>query len=364
MTLPKLLLLTNSNVGLYRFRKETLIELSEHHHIIISSPNDGFFDELSGLPITYVPTTFNRRGINLFAELSLLIKYYRLIKKYKPSAILTYTIKPNIYGNLVARLYKIPVITTITGLGDTFIKKGLTKQLIIVLYKLSFEKTRTLIFENSEDSSIFRELGILRKQQVLQTPGAGVNLEEHIPLPYPISDKTVFLYVGRYMRTKGIAELLEACKKLTLSHPNQFEMILMGHSEQELSQEIAQAVQANIVTDVGFQTDIKPYIQQAHAIVLPSYKEGMSNALLEAAAMGRPLIATDVSGCREAVDVGINGYLCEAMNASSLYSALVQFIEHSPAEKQAMGVASRHKVEGSFDRDIVTEKILNTLQTI
>ena len=347
----KVVLLTNSNIGLYRFRKELLAELVESYQTTVVSPNDGFEKEIQAIGVKYIDLPMDRRGINVFVELKLLAHYYRTLKSEKPDAVITYTIKPNIYGNILTKLLKIPTISTITGLGDTFIGGGLLSKIVVQLYRFSLSRAKALAFENEEDSAIFKSLGIIKNQKILQMPGAGVNLEEHLPLDYP-QGRTVFLFISRYMKTKGIYELIEATKLLKQTYD--FEMIFMGGAETDFTEKID-----DTITDVGFQSDIKLYVKKAHAIVLPSYKEGMSNALLEAAAMGRPLITTNVSGCREALED--NGYLCEPRDVESLYEAMEKFINLPPAERERMANKSREKVEKTFDRRIVTEKMIDAL---
>jgi galacturonosyltransferase len=362
--MKKILILTNNSMGLYRFRKE-LIEalITNGNKVIVSSPVDEFTDRLISLGITYIGTKVDRRGTNPLQDYSLYRNYCTILRKIKPDIILTYTIKPNIYGNLAACRLNIPVISTVTGLGDSFLFGGVVSRLTDILYRWAFRKTFCVLFENGEDVEILRRKGIIKNQKAVCVPGAGVNLKEYDVLDY-LEDLTVsFLYIGRVMRSKGVIELIAAARKLK-SEPLDFTLMIIGFSEGDIEQELGQAEQEGIITIAGFQENVVPFIKDAHCIVLPSYKEGMSNVLLEAAACGRPLITTDVSGCREAVDDGVNGFICKPKSADSLYNCMKRFLGLSQEQRIEMGLASRKKVKKEFNRDIVVNLMITEIERL
>lgn len=361
---PPILVLSNSNIALYTQRKETLEALCQIYDVTVSSNDDGFLDELVSLGLTFIPANFKRRQINIFSEFFLMMHYFFLLLKLKPVAVLTFSIKPTIYGNLISRILRIPTFTSITGLGDTFIKTGILSRIVNLLYRFSLKKTKTIVFENEEDINIFKSLKIIKNQDVLLFPGAGVNLSTFTPEPYPTSEKTIFLYIGRYMQTKGIIELLQATRRLKNVYLNSFELHLMGFAEEDLEDEVQSAISDGIIVNLGFQKDVRPFIKESHVIILPSYKEGMANVLLEGGAMARPLIATNVSGCREIIDNGTTGFLCEPRDTLSLYTAMEKFLQLDLSQKKSMGLQSRKKIERSFDRTIVVNRTLENLQKI
>ena len=358
-------ILTNNSVGLYRFRKEVMLDLlAKGYKVFVASPNDGFIEELKALDVTYINTPISRRGANPFRDYALYKQYCALLKEIQPDIVLTYTIKPNIYGNLAARKLNIPVISTVTGLGDAFFCKGIVSWIVKFLCRCAFRKTLCIMFQNIEDEKILRNVGIIKNQRVLQVPGSGVNIDEHNVLKYPEESKINFLYIGRILRSKGIGQLISATRKLKLEYPDAFTVGLIGFNEGDISEEFDQAIQEGIISYAGFQNDIIPFIQDAHCVVLPSYKEGMSNVLLEAAACGRPLITTNVSGCREIVDDEVNGFLCEAQDIESLYNAMKRFIGLPQKQKIEMGQASRQKVVASFDRRLVVKAMVDEIANI
>lgn len=363
--MKKILIIMNSTISLYRFRKELLEALAaKKWQVFVSAPNDGLLNELKTLKIQqFIDTPINRHGTSPVEELKLLLRYRRMIRKIRPDIILTYTIKPNIYGNLVAKSLHIPVISTMTGLGDAVMGGNAVSRFILLLYRYAFRSVSCVVFQNVEDEKILRRERIVVSQNSLQVMGSGVNLEEHILIKYPDAEDVSFLYIGRIMKTKGVELLIDAARRLKNEGNNKFTLTLIGYHEGDIKHTVELAEAEGIVLDAGFQEDIKPFIRKAHCVVLPSFREGMSNALLEAAAFGRPLIATDVSGCREIVDE-TNGFLCKAQDLDSLYQCMKLFLDLPDEKRSEMGAASRRKVEAEFDRKSVTETILTEINKL
>jgi len=355
------LILANSTMGFYRFRKELVSSFTSLGEVFLASPDDGFVDEITALGAKYINTPFDRRGMNPFRDLRLFFCYKSLIKQTKPDIILTYTVKPNIYGNFAAKRFKVPVIATMTGLGDSFSSKGIVSRLVHFLYRTAFKKTSAITFYNQEDEDIFRSAGIIKNQKLLRVPGSGVNLSEYDELDYPISndenDSVKFLFIGRVLRSKGIPELLEAARRLKTEYANKFELTLIGPHEGDVRTIVIDAEKNGLIRHFGFQKDIRPWVKDAHCIVLPSHYEGMGTALQEAAAMGRPLISTNTSGPRETVKNGINGFLCKPKDSDSLYECMKKFIDLSSENKLKMGKASRSRAETHFNRNIVINAV-------
>jgi len=359
--MDSLLILANGTICLYRFRKELIAALAEYKQVYVSAQDDGFAEELKAMGVIYIETPCGRRNANPIQDFILFCRYLRMMMKIRPATVLTYTIKPNIYGNFVARLLGIPVISTVSGLGDGFRNTGVVGNIVKWLYRFAFKKVSTVVFQNPFDEDAMRQAGIIKNQRVVLVHGSGVNLEEHNVLSYPDKPQASFLYMGRIMHTKGIYELINATRRLKSENVYDFTVNLMGFSEEDANKLVEEAEREQIISSVGFQKDLVPFIEKAQCVVLPSYSEGMSNALLEAAAHGRTLIATDISGCREVVEDGVNGFLCLPKDADSLYDCMKRFLVLSQEQRMEMGLASRKKVENEFNREIVVNTMLNEI---
>jgi len=357
----RVLILSNSSAGLYRFRKELMTALLADNEVFASLPDEDYAEEISALGVSFVKTQFNRNGLNPLRELALTRRYRTMIRDIKPDAVLTYTSKPNIYGNIAARRQKIPVISTVTGLGNRFKSKRPISVIMKLLYRHAFSKTACVAFQNKEDSEIMREVGILKNQRTLFVPGSGVNLQQYEVLEYPDEPVVSFLFMGRIKPTKGLRELAEATRRLK-SKPQtpDFCVKIMGRDLGELS--IEEMTKDGFVEYIGYQKDVVPHIRAAHCIMMPSYSEGTSNVLLEGAASGRPLIATNISGCREIIDDGINGFLCQPRDVDSLYDCMERFLMLTHDQRVEMGLASRRKVEEVFSREIVVSAMVREIE--
>jgi len=363
--LKKVLIIASSAISTYHFRKELITSLqNQQYEVFISCPDDGLGYKLKDLGTTYIDTRYARHGINPFGDYALYKQYLRLLKEIRPTVVLTYTIKPNIYGNLAARRLKIPVISTITGLGKAFLSKGFVNSVAKILYRNAFRKVACVAFQNKTDEEILRQTKIVTHHRFVSLPGSGVNLDQHQLLDYPQDAFVSFLFVGRFVKFKGVEVLIEASRRLKAERANDFSVTLIGYHEGDVKQEIEQAEADGIVLDGGFHEDVTDCLRKSHCVVLPSFVEGMANALLEAAANGRPIIATNISGCREIVEDGVNGYLCEPHDVEGLYTCMKRFLDLSLEEKINMGLASRKLAEANFDRNIVTNTIIEEINRL
>jgi len=357
----KILLLSNSSDGLYGFRKELLCVLVKQCDVIIAVHNCGWIDELKNLGSDVIETPVDRRGMNPAKDLKLLLQYIQIMKREKPDMVITYTIKPNIYGGMACRLLGIPYAANITGLGTTFQKPGLLRGFVTWMYRVALKTASVVFFENRENMEILRGLDIVREEQCWLLNGAGVNLEHFYPAPYPVEDTTVrFLFVGRIMAEKGINELLEAMKRL-VSEGCDCTLDVLGYAEEDYTGIIRECEEAGWLRFHGYQNDVRPFIEAAHCFVLPSWHEGMANTNLECAAMARPVITSNIHGCKEAVEAGVSGLLCEAKNADSLYETMRRFYDLSHEERQVMGLAGRAHMERVFDKKKVVEETVKGL---
>lgn len=356
----KILILSNHSYMLYRFRLELIGKLMETHEVVLGMPFVGHEDDFKALGIRCIETEVDRRGINPAKDWKLFSAYRKLLKEEKPDLVITYSIKPNIYGGIACRLAKIAYCANVQGLGTAFQTKWLSS-VVTVLYKCAFAKVKTVFFENEGNAAVFREKGILPAEKQTQLRGAGINLVKYPLTPYPAGDVLHFLYLGRIMREKGIDELIEAVRRLHAQYGSRVVLDLVGFFEDEYKEQVEALEAEGIVRFHGFQSDPIPFYASADCVVLPSHHEGMSNVLLEAAAMGRPVITSDIPGCREAVEDRKSGYLCAVRDAESLYQQMDQMMRLTRTEREAMGLAARAKMEREFDKEKVVAATVEAL---
>lgn len=358
----KILILANNDIGLYKFRKELIEELLINNEVYISLPDGELVRELAKMGCKFYETKISRRGMNPFIDFNLILHYNKIIKSIKPSLVITYTIKPNLYGGLISVIRNIDYVANITGLGTSFHREGLLKKFIIFFYRISLKGSKVVFFENEENMNTFINNKIIVSEKARKLNGAGVNLIEYPFTTYPDESEPIrFLFIGRLMKEKGIEELLNVAEEVKrLDKSIQFDIV--GPYEDEYFKRINSLHEKKIINYYGYQKDVKPFIQRSHCFVLPSYHEGMANTLLECGAMGRPIITSDIPGCREAVIEGFNGILVCPNNEKTLYDGIVKFINLSYEFKVEYGKNSRKHIEKNFDRnDVVnsTIKIIN-----
>lgn len=285
--------------------------------------------------------------------------YQKLLKAEQPDLAITYSIKPNIYGGLAYAIVGIPYCANVQGLGTAFQRKGLA-QFVTVLYKLALGKAKTVFFENKANAEEFFRRGIISPEKATVLPGAGINLEQYPYAPYPKNETVHFLYLGRIMKEKGMDELFYAVKRLH-DEGAAFTLDLVGFFEDAYKEQVEALEAAGIAVFHGFQQDPRPFYAAADCVVMPSYHEGMSNVNLEAAATGRPVITTDIPGCREAVEDGKTGFLCKAKDADSLYEQMFRMVAVSSANRQAMGQAGHEKMAREFAKQMVVDQTMSAL---
>ena len=360
--MSKYLIITNHSYMLWRFRKELIEALLQRGEVIISTPFVGHEQDFIELGCRCVETKLNRRSIDPLSELKLFRFYKKLLHDEKPDLVLTYSIKPNIYGGIACRQFGVAYCANVQGLGTAFQSEPMAS-VATVLYRVALKKAKTVFFENNGNAEEFIKRKILGKDRITVLPGAGINLQEFPQQPWPSEENGIhFLYLGRIMREKGIDELLEAAERLKSDQPDSVFFDFVGFfDDEEYSQKFDELEKRGVILFHGFQQVPGPFYSAAHGVVLPSWHEGMSNVLLEAAATGRPLITTDIPGCREAVENGITGFLVPKKNAEALYQAMKRFCSLTFEQRRQMGNASRAFVEQNFDRTLVISRILETL---
>lgn len=358
--MKKILILANSSGGLYDFRNELVLKLLKEYQVVVSLPDQVRTKELSEEGCKVVHTPINRRGVNPLEDMKLVGKYRKLLKQERPDLVLTYTIKPNIYGGFCCGCMKIPYISTVTGLGSTFQKHGILLKMIVAMYRMGLKKAACVFFQNEENQNIFESYHIKGKDSRL-VKGSGVNLKRHTPEPYPKGNEVHFLFVGRMMKEKGIEEFLEAARVL---HGPEVIFELLGYCDEDYQDKLDENEKEGIIKQLGFDPDVHEYLKCASALVLPTYHEGMSNVLMEASATGRPVIATNISGCKEIFEEGVTGFGCEPGSSADLIRALRKFLKLAWKEREKMGQNARRKMEQEFDREKVAQIYFQEIQAL
>lgn len=360
----KILIITNHSYMLYQFRKEFIEKLLEEYNVVLSMPFVGHESDFKQMGCKCVEAHVDRRGMNPVTDFKLLRFYHRLIAVEKPDKVITYSIKPNIYAGLICSHKKIPYYANVQGLGTAFQNKRLA-WFVGLLYKTAFRKVTEVFFENSGNAKEFLERKLVTKDKIAVLNGAGVNLDRYSYQPFAAGEKEDrvmhFLYLGRIMKEKGIDELFSSMRRLHEEYGSKVVLDIVGFFEDEYKNMIEEMEEDGIAVFHGFQEETRPYYVMSDCVVLPSYHEGMSNVLLEASAMGRPVITSDIPGCREAVEDGKSGYLCEVKNAEMLFEKMRLMVDKSVEEREAMGRCARKRMEEMFDKNKIVDQTVGII---
>lgn len=357
------LVLANYDVGLYKFRKALLHELiTLGNTVYISLPDGEHISALAELGCKFIETVLDRRGMNPIRDIGLYRKYLKILQDIRPDLVITYTIKPNIYGGFACRVKKIPYAANITGLGSAIEGGGVLRKLIFAMYRTALKRAKVVFFENEGNLRVLLDAGIVKKDQTCLLNGAGIDTDEYPLLPYPTDSTVRFLFVGRIMKEKGVDELFYAAQRLKNEFGDGVVIDIVGMFEESYQTMIEDLQTDGAIVFHGYQRDVGRFYEKAHCVVLPSYHEGMSNVLLEAASSGRAVITSDIYGCREAVEDGVSGFLCKPKDADALYAAMRKFFaELSQEDKKQFGIAGRHRIEVMFTKTKVVNKTLERL---
>ena len=354
----RVLLIANTGWYLRNFRARLVERLeAQGYTVILAAVPDEQTDTAFFRTRSFEPLRLSRKGRNPFSELLAVAGFVRLFRRVRPDLVLTWTPKPNIYGGLVARLLRVPLIPNVSGLGAVFTRGGLLKYVVGRLYRIAFARAPMVFFQNEEDRDAFVVAGWINPARAERLPGSGVDLEYFRPQSLPPQAPFVFIYVGRLLADKGLRELVEATQRLR-DNGRHFVLRVAGFvdpgnptaiSQQELERWIA----AGIMEYMGPLDDVRPALAAAHCVVLPSYREGVPRSLLEAAAMARPLIATDAPGCRDAVLPDKSGFLCVLKSVDSLAACMARMLDLTHQQLIEMGRGGREYMERRFSEEIV-----------
>ena len=356
-----ILILANNDVGLYKFRKELIEELlRQNHKVYISLPDGDLVRPFEKNGCIFIDTHIDRRGINPKRDFGLFLNYRKMMKEVNPDLVITYTIKPNIYGGIAARLACNQYAVNITGLGTAFENAGLIRTLVVNLYKVALKNAKVIFFENSGDRDELISFGCCNKEKTVVLNGAGVNTQTYSYQPYPNNEVVKFLFIGRVMKEKGIDELFEAMKRLVDEGEKCF-LDVVGPFEEDYKDKLVQYEKDGWLKYHGYQKDVKPFIRDCDCFVLPSYHEGMANTNLECASSGRPIITSNIPGCKEALIKDVTGYLCEPKNVDSLYEAMKKMINTGVDGRSYMGSVGRKHMCDIFEKKKVIADTIKQL---
>lgn len=367
----KIAIIENHELGIYSIRHDLVKAIAEKYEVTILTEIDDSFKngDLESL-VHFIDV--GKAVLNPAAAVKYNSRLRKALKEVKPDVCLTFTIRPAIYGNMVTSRLKIPTISTITGTGPLFESNSLSYTIARQLYKWVLKKTRFVFFPNYDDLNAFVKRKYITIEQAKRVPGSGINFEQFSPQPSTRANdgKFVFLYISRLLKDKGVMEYVEAASIIKKSFPNaEFHIVgpLWTGNKKSLTvteAELNEWIEKKWIVYHDKQKDVRPYIADADCVVMPSYREGMSNVLLEAASMARPLIATNVTGCRDIVENGINGLLCKVKDGKDLAEKMITMMNLPVTERQLMGKKGREKMKREFDKKIVIEKYMEAINEI
>jgi glycosyltransferase involved in cell wall biosynthesis len=356
----------NTTWNIVNFRSNLIRRLqAAGYHVVAISPVDANVAALVAMGVEHIEIAIDSKGMSPFHDVCLFYNYWRILRRLRPFAFLGWTIKPNIYGSLAAHTLGIPVINNISGLGTAFIKVSFLTRMVKILYRAALSRSATVFFQNRYDSELFITQRIVNARSVMLLPGSGIDLAHFVPKPTSEESNPVFLMVARLLRDKGVIEFANAARIVRTAKPSvAFQLLgfLDVQNRTAIDRDTVEGWEREGVLDyLGEADDVRPYLVHATAVVLPSYREGMPRSLLEAAAMGRPLIATDVPGCTEIARAGENAFLCAPRDAQSLADAMLALLELSADARAVMGRRSRAIAEREFDVSVVEARYLDAI---
>ena len=358
----------NTAWNLVNFRSGLIKALvAQGYEVVAMAPQDKYEKELQKLGCRYLPVPMDNKGTHPGRDLMLLSRFFGLMRTENPDIFLGYTVKPNVYGSLAAHVLNVPVVNNIAGLGTVFIRQGWLNKLVRGLYRIALSRSAKVFFQNNDDRQLFVSCGLVPDAVTDRLPGSGVDLAMFRPSPLPARRVVRFLLIARMLWDKGVGDYVEAARLLK-QRGFHVECCLLGFLDVQNPAAISRKqmdawVAEGVVRYLGVSDSVRDEIAQADCVVLPSfYREGTPRALLEAAAMARPIVTTDSVGCRDVVDEGVNGYLCKPKDSSDLAEKMGRVVSMSPAEREAMGLRGREKVERQFDEEIVIRKYLEAIE--
>ncbi|MFY0651679.1 MAG: glycosyltransferase family 4 protein [Cyclobacteriaceae bacterium] len=359
----KIAISINRSWNIYNFRSGLVKALiAEGHEVVAIAPKDEYSRLLMEMGCRFFPLEVQNTGSNPVKDISLYLEYIKIYKKVTPDIVLQYTIKPNIYGTLAAKRLSIPVINNVSGLGTVFLNNGMVSRIAQILYKIAFSRTDLVFFQNADDRKEFIYKINLPKLRTDLLPGSGINLARFTPKPKLNGEKFTFLMISRIIKDKGIYEYVNTAQKAKEQNIDAKFQLLgepdVNHRRGIKKEEVDSWIDDGIIEYLGVTDHVDDVIKEVDCVVLPSYREGTPRTLLEGAAMAKPLIATDVAGCRQVVQEGENGLLCDVKDEESLLNAVTKVYQMDKVDLEQMGANGRAFMESNYDEKIVIDKYL------
>ena len=369
----KIALLSNTAWYLWNFRRGLIQALQANGETIyIVAPIDETIPKLQKIGCQILQIDVSSKGKNPLEEIKVIFRYLKILKEVQPDVILTFTIKPVVYGGLAARYLRMPVVHTITGLGTVFITPGWITRIVRFLYRIALLSAHRIYFQNVDDRKLFADMNIIELGRSEIIPGSGIDIHHFVLGELGSRNQndgyTIFLFVGRILRDKGIIEYMDAAKAVKRIFRNTRFQVLgplgTNNSSALNSEDLEPYLTDGVIEYLGQAEDVRPFIDDVDCVVLPSYREGLPRVLLEASAMSKPIIASDVSGCREVVKNGQNGLLCKPKCSTDLAEKMKTILCLSQKEKRIMGTAGRERVVKLFNEEFVVQRYVNTVRSI
>jgi glycosyltransferase involved in cell wall biosynthesis len=361
----------NTSWYLYNFRKNTILALLESgYQVIAISPVDEYTHRLAELGCKTVSVKIDSGGTSIIKDSITLLSSWYVLRKEKVDVILNFTPKNNIYFTLAAKVLNIPAINNIAGLGSVFMSKGMVRVICQHLYRFSQRYAAKIFFQNEDDRELFLTEMLPDYLHTERLPGSGVDLVRFNVTPAPDDDVVRFTLIARMLYSKGVEHYVEAARKLKKRHGQRCEFRLLGFLDVSnpaavKTERMAAWIEEGNIRYLGTSDNVEQEIAQVDCIVLPSfYREGVPKSLLEAGAMGKPLITTRNIGCQDTVDDGINGFLCEPQDTDCLTRAMERLINMTHVQRLEMGNESRKKMVREFDEKIVISRYLKAIEQV
>ncbi len=367
----RIAVVSNTCWYLFNFRLNLMLALQAQGHTVVAvAPDDVYAQRIRDAGIVFEAVPISGGGTHPVRELQSVLRLGAVFRRHKVGLVLSYTPKGNLYSALACMALRVPFVPNVSGLGRAFIRKSLVTKVVKLLYRLTFGRAQRVFFQNLDDMAVFVSGGLVKAALAERLPGSGVDLGRFVSTP-PVgraADAPMFLLVARMLWDKGVGEFVAAARQVRALHPD-VSFQLLGFldvdnpsaiSRQQMDEWVAEGV----VTYLGRTDEVRPFLVQADCVVLPSYREGVPRTLLEAAATARAVITTDAAGCRDTVQDGQTGFLCQVANAPDLADKMLRFIALPASDRIAMGQRGREFVEQNFDERRVIGRYLAVVNDI
>lgn len=365
----RVVIVVNTAWNVYNFRLGLIKSLQKSgYEVSVIAPKDMYVEKLLEYKIKHYNVEMDNKGSNVLKDIGLILQYYKILKTIKPDIILSYTIKPNIYTSFVSKILDIPVVCNVSGLGSAFVSQTFVSHIVKFLYKVAFLFANRVFFQNISDQQFFISHKLVDKNVSQLIAGSGIDTALYQPTSIKQSLKPKFIMVARLIKDKGVLEYIEAAKVIKSKYKD-IEFALLGdfyfdNPTSITHQEVQKWCDDGIIEYLGVSDNVKDIVQEYDCVVLPSYREGLSRVLLEAASMSKPIVTTDIAGCKEVVEDGVNGFLCKVKDVESLVEALEKMIKLSTTQREEMGLKGREKVIKEFSEDLVIDAYFEVISEL